>query len=349
MSYDGQLGFGLLADYDALPDVELLAGELAPRSTRCPPAPPISRRAAQGRRKAAPVRRRARSDVRAGLVVALGVLVLAVAGIGAALAYFNARDDATVSALGGSRRAARRGRAAGRLDAATSCCSTATSAQTTALRELAQDIGGAPTPALAAAGQAVIVRRQTGLRVPVVALTSQRRLDATGPDDLNLRAFVEYWLGRAPGNRPAVTAPLRIALAQINATVGDIAGNEAHDRRRARRARARPARSSSPFPELALTGYPPEDLLLKEHFLARRARGARARRGATPTGSSRSSASPSAPTTSTTPPRCCADGAVQAIYRKMHLPNYGVFDEQRYFQAGRERRDDRRRRRRRSA
>jgi hypothetical protein len=45
----------------------------------------------------------------------------------------------------------------------------------------------------------VIVQRRPGLRVAVVALTSDRRLDAGGPDDPRLRAFVEYWLGRRAG------------------------------------------------------------------------------------------------------------------------------------------------------
>src|SRR5271170_5005024 len=59
---------------------------------------------------------------------------------------------------------------------------------------------------------------------------------------------------------------LRIALAQINATVGDIAGNAQRIRDGLIGARAAGAELVL-FPELALTGYPPEDLLLKEHFL----------------------------------------------------------------------------------
>ena len=99
------------------------------------------------------------------------------------------------------------------------------------------------------------------------------------------------------------------------------------------------------FPELAITGYPPEDLLLKEHFLAD-ARAAVERIAADAHGHRRaSSASPSAPTTSTTPRRCSPTARVQAIYRKVHLPNYGVFDELRYFQRGPGRGDHRGRRR----
>jgi predicted amidohydrolase len=60
---------------------------------------------------------------------------------------------------------------------------------------------------------------------------------------------------------------MRVALAQINATVGDIAGNEAKVREQLARAREAGAQIAL-FPELGVTGYPPEDLLLKEHFLA---------------------------------------------------------------------------------
>ena len=136
---------------------------------------------------------------------------------------------------------------------------------------------------------------------------------------------------------------MRIALAQIDA-----------DGRRHRRQRGRilerlaEARDAGAqlvlFPELAITGYPPEDLLLKEHFLAD-ARAAVDRIAQQATGSWRSSASPSARRTSTTPPRSCADGAVPGIYRKVHLPNYGVFDEVRYFQSRPGRRGVRARRR----
>jgi NAD+ synthase (glutamine-hydrolysing) len=60
---------------------------------------------------------------------------------------------------------------------------------------------------------------------------------------------------------------MRLALCQMNATVGDIAGNAA--RIRAGMERAREAGADLVlFGELALTGYPPEDLLLREHFLA---------------------------------------------------------------------------------
>src|SRR3954452_18722308 len=60
---------------------------------------------------------------------------------------------------------------------------------------------------------------------------------------------------------------MRVALAQINATVGDIPGNEAKVREQLARAREAGAQLAL-FHELAATGYPTEDLLLKEHCLA---------------------------------------------------------------------------------
>ena len=174
----------------------------------------------------------------------------------------------------------------------------------------------------------------------VIARAWRHLLRAVDPADPALREFADYWLGRGADacgcshNRRPMAAPLRLALAQIDATVGDIAGNAAQIRERIERARATPAPSSSCSPSWRVTGYPPEDLLLKEHFLARRARRRSSGWPPRPTASSRSSASPSAPRTSTTPLAVLADGEVQAIYRKAYLPNYGVFDEQRYFQAG---------------
>ena len=141
--------------------------------------------------------------------------------------------------------------------------------------------------------------------------------------------------GRRRPERPWATGrePLRAALAQMNPVVGDIAGNAGGSP-----SSSAAARDEEPqlvvFPELALTGYPPEDLLLKTHFLDATGGGARGAGGRHAAGSWRWWASPSAPTTSTTPPRCWPTARWPGVYRKMHLPNYGVFDEQRYFQAG---------------
>jgi len=131
---------------------------------------------------------------------------------------------------------------------------------------------------------------------------------------------------------------MRLALCQLNATVGDIAGNAERIRAGMREARAAGAQLAL-FPELALTGYPPEDLLLKEHFLADAAAALRQLAPATaPQGDA-----PGIVAVVGFPERAedvynaaavLAGGAVHAIYRKVYLPNYGVFDEQRYFQAG---------------
>jgi NAD+ synthase (glutamine-hydrolysing) len=126
--------------------------------------------------------------------------------------------------------------------------------------------------------------------------------------------------------------PLRVALAQINTTVGDIEGNAAKAREWIGRARAEGAQLVL-LPELTLTGYPPEDLLLKPHFLAatRRAlrdlasdvRGLVALVGyAEGNGFTHNALA------------VIANGEVRASYSKMLLPNYGVFDERRYFEPG---------------
>jgi NAD+ synthase (glutamine-hydrolysing) len=143
-------------------------------------------------------------------------------------------------------------------------------------------------------------------------------------------------------------AALRIALCQMNATVGDLAGNT--ELIGAGIAAARDAGAQLVlFPELALTGYPPEDLLLREHFLADT--GARLRELAASArgivaivgfperieGAPRTGESGMAGPVSTVlynAAAVLAEGSVQAVYRKLRLPNYGVFDEQRYFKAG---------------
>ncbi len=129
-----------------------------------------------------------------------------------------------------------------------------------------------------------------------------------------------------------MTATLRIALAQCNAVVGDIAGNEAMITEQLARARDAGAQLVA-FPELALTGYPPEDLLLKEHFL-HDARAALERIAAEARGIVAVVGYPERAEDVYNAAGILADGAVRASYRKMHLPNYGVFDEVRYFQSG---------------
>jgi NAD+ synthase (glutamine-hydrolysing) len=125
---------------------------------------------------------------------------------------------------------------------------------------------------------------------------------------------------------------MRLALHQLNATVGDLAGNEAKIRDGIAQAKAAGAQLVA-FPELAITGYPPEDLLLKEHFL-RDARAAVDRLAQDAQGIVALVGCPERADDVYNALAVLADGAVQGIYRKMRLPNYGVFDEVRYFQAG---------------
>jgi NAD+ synthase (glutamine-hydrolysing) len=125
---------------------------------------------------------------------------------------------------------------------------------------------------------------------------------------------------------------MRVALAQINATVGDIAGNEAKVREQLARAREAGAQLAL-FPELVVSGYPPEDLLLKEHFLAD-ARAAVERIAADAQGIVAVVGFPERADDAYNAAAVLADGGVRGIYRKVNLPNYGVFDELRYFQRG---------------
>src|SRR3954454_8121241 len=127
---------------------------------------------------------------------------------------------------------------------------------------------------------------------------------------------------------------LTVALAQIDPTVGDLDGNAEKIRAGIDRAREAGAQLVV-FPELALTGYPLEDLLIKTHFLRRTSERleelAEASEGIV--------ALVGYPQLRDDVYNACAvlsEGRVQAVYQKTYLPNYGVFDEQRYFQQGSE-------------
>ena len=117
---------------------------------------------------------------------------------------------------------------------------------------------------------------------------------------------------------------LRIALAQINPTVAEYV----------QRARVKDA-GVVVFPELAVCGYPPEDLLLKEHFvrdnikslnlLAREVKDIAAVIGFVDIDNKKRLYNAAA---------VICDGRLKGVYRKKELPNYGVFDEKRYFTPG---------------
>jgi NAD+ synthase (glutamine-hydrolysing) len=127
-------------------------------------------------------------------------------------------------------------------------------------------------------------------------------------------------------------ARLRVALCQINTTVGDLDGNVERVVAALADAEAQGC-DLAVFPELALTGYPPEDLLLKPGFVgdnrealdrvAQASGSCAAVVGFVDAGRDLHNAA-----------AVCAFGRVQATYHKRNLPNYAVFDEQRYFAPG---------------
>ena len=127
---------------------------------------------------------------------------------------------------------------------------------------------------------------------------------------------------------------MRLGLAQINSVVGDLDGNAERVVERIDEAK-RHGVDVVLFPELIVTGYPPEDLLLRPGFIraaerkldeiARACRGVAAFIG-----------TPHFDRDLFNACAVCAGGEVKAIYRKRFLPNYGVFDEDRYFAPGRD-------------
>ncbi len=127
---------------------------------------------------------------------------------------------------------------------------------------------------------------------------------------------------------------IRLALSQLNSVVGDLDGNVERIAADVERARAAGAEIVI-FPELALTGYPPEDLVLKPRFiadnlqrleqLAARCHGITAVVGFVDAKRDIYNAA-----------AVIHDGNLAGVYHKRFLPNYGVFDEDRYFRAGSE-------------
>ncbi len=127
---------------------------------------------------------------------------------------------------------------------------------------------------------------------------------------------------------------LKLALAQLNFTVGDIAGNCAMIHDAAVTARDDLGCDLVVFPELAVTGYPPEDLLLRADFLERVSRGVGELRNAVE-GIALLYGYPSYRESNTyNSAEFVYNGEVLGVYDKQLLPNYSVFDEKRYFVAG---------------
>jgi NAD+ synthase (glutamine-hydrolysing) len=126
---------------------------------------------------------------------------------------------------------------------------------------------------------------------------------------------------------------MRIALGQFNSVVGELSGNVAKMQEYYVRA-LREKADLLLFPELAVCGYPPEDLVLKKHFLEECKNSIEKVASSCPDmtiiagfvehefGKSHNSAA------------VMQGGKIVNIYRKVQLPNYGVFDERRYFQPG---------------
>ncbi|MFA5183646.1 MAG: NAD+ synthase [Syntrophales bacterium] len=126
---------------------------------------------------------------------------------------------------------------------------------------------------------------------------------------------------------------MKLALAQINPIVGDLEGNVSKITKKIAEAKAMSA-DLIVFPELALTGYPPEDLLLKPQFvsanLAALKEVAVAARGPAVYLGFVDRKGPALYNAAA----FIVDGKIKTVYHKNNLPNYGVFDEKRYFQAG---------------
>jgi NAD+ synthase (glutamine-hydrolysing) len=133
---------------------------------------------------------------------------------------------------------------------------------------------------------------------------------------------------------------VRIALAQIDPTVGDVEGNATKVAEWIRRAEGEGVELAI-FPELCIPGYPAEDLYLKRHFVeANRAAVEELARGVGATTALVGFAEPAAGggdhRHAHNSLAVLSGGEVRAVYRKNRLPNYAVFDEQRYFLPGEE-------------
>jgi NAD+ synthase (glutamine-hydrolysing) len=145
--------------------------------------------------------------------------------------------------------------------------------------------------------------------------------------------------GTSENGSSGSSGTLRIAAAQINTTVGDIDGNARLIEDWIGRAEDQGAEIVA-FPELTITGYPPEDLVLYDNFIS--ANKAALSRIAATVGNIVAvvgfvdSETTDSGTELFNAAAVIHNRKVVATYRKIHLPNYGVFDERRYFTAGNE-------------
>jgi NAD+ synthase (glutamine-hydrolysing) len=143
---------------------------------------------------------------------------------------------------------------------------------------------------------------------------------------------VEY--GDLPGEGGRVRV-LRVALVQMNSTVGALDTNADRIIERIREAASHGVDVVA-FPELALTGYPPEDLVLKPEFIADNMRELERIAGAVGDITAVVGFVDSDGSDVYNAAAIIQQGAVVGCHRKFYLPNYSVFDEQRYFKAGTE-------------
>ncbi|PIE36379.1 MAG: NAD+ synthase [Gammaproteobacteria bacterium] len=127
--------------------------------------------------------------------------------------------------------------------------------------------------------------------------------------------------------------PIRIALCQVNTTVGDVSGNADSLLAHAQALYGEQAQDLLVFPELALTGYPPEDLLLRPQFLQQVAAALDGLAERLPC-AALLGAPAQADGALYNAAYLISNGRAELVYRKQCLPNYGVFDEKRYFAPG---------------
>lgn len=128
-------------------------------------------------------------------------------------------------------------------------------------------------------------------------------------------------------------AGLRVALSQLNPVVGDLVGNEYKVLADYARAEAEGCHVVV-YPELTVTGYPPEDLLLKKSFVRHNRLAAERIAAATNECVAAVGFIDNDGDTLYNAVALCRNGGIFGVYRKQLLPNYSVFDEERYFTPG---------------